>query len=323
MKTINVIPAMSRLTDATTSSMVTANDFLKSRVEDSRGDEGEALRIQAQHLNRLGFANSANVRLNSYLSDFRGTPELVKYYNEKYFPSVFLPYPALHRIINTLNLVINTPDQYLGSVPQSQVIGMNAFTFDEKDAMHPIELVFLFTKDFFDGAHLGAVDREKMNKWDELERYNPTRFASYVVEASYQCYPNRWMDLVEDISARWWASQNTYRILGRMGHVMETPVLHRVDYNELRDGHKNIAWSLANAFLFQNLVVAPKNAFLGGVSLEGRMHNDWIKKGPSPKRFTPDPDPLVIRAVHGGVLVIAAWGDEAQALNQINEELGI
>ena len=33
------------------------------------------------------------------------------------------------------------------------------------------------------------------------------------------------------------------------------------------------------------------------------------------------PDPLVIRFCHGGALVVAAWGDEAAALNEITQEL--
>jgi hypothetical protein len=66
-------------------------------------------------------------------------------------------------------------------------------------------------------------------------------------------------------------------------------------------------------------VVAPPAAF--------STVDDWLKRFSELARraheqmTNPPPDPLVIRFCHGGALVVAAWGNEAAALNEITKEL--
>lgn len=68
-------------------------------------------------------------------------------------------------------------------------------------------------------------------------------------------------------------------------------------------------------------VVAPKEAF--------SSREDWISRfrklldENETQANTPPDDPLVIRFCHGGVLVVAAWGDEAAELNKLTNELGL
>lgn len=68
-------------------------------------------------------------------------------------------------------------------------------------------------------------------------------------------------------------------------------------------------------------VVAPPNAFSTKLDwlarLKRLMTDIEIAMRPVP------PDPLVVRFCRGGVLVVAAWGDEAEALNNAVSELGI
>lgn len=72
---------------------------------------------------------------------------------------------------------------------------------------------------------------------------------------------------------------------------------------------------------FENsmFVVAPKEAFI--------TTEDWLSRarrmvmGYRTEITNPPPDPLVIRFVKGGALVIAAWGDEAEWINNAAAQL--
>lgn len=77
-------------------------------------------------------------------------------------------------------------------------------------------------------------------------------------------------------------------------------------------------WTEARSRFF---VVAPKEAF--------NSKSDWLDRfrslqtaSPGEPRSAPD-DPLVIRFCRGGCLVVAAWGDEAAALNGMAKEVRI
>lgn len=67
-------------------------------------------------------------------------------------------------------------------------------------------------------------------------------------------------------------------------------------------------------------VVAPKEAFTTRKDYITRLR-EMVTASIEPT-VAPN-DPLVIRFVRGGALVIAAWGDEAAELNQITRDLGI
>jgi hypothetical protein len=68
-------------------------------------------------------------------------------------------------------------------------------------------------------------------------------------------------------------------------------------------------------------VVAPAEAF--------SSRQDWIQRfrklldENETQANTPPDDPLVIRFCHGGVLVVAAWGEEVAELNKITNDLKI
>lgn len=68
-------------------------------------------------------------------------------------------------------------------------------------------------------------------------------------------------------------------------------------------------------------VIAPPEAFI--------TKEDWITRfnkvvdEAETESKTPPNDPLVVRFVHGGALVVAAWGDEAAALNEITRSLNL
>lgn len=74
-------------------------------------------------------------------------------------------------------------------------------------------------------------------------------------------------------------------------------------------------WEEARESLF---VVAPAAAFTSRADWFSR----WRTMADAVTEVTvPPPDPLVIRFCHGGAIVVAAWGDEAAALNELTKEL--
>ena len=76
-------------------------------------------------------------------------------------------------------------------------------------------------------------------------------------------------------------------------------------------------------FMSQFFVVAPRAAFTTAAH-----RKDWIVRARTDvqaleaRTVAPD-DPLVVRAVRGGVLVVAAWGDEATELNAVASQLKV
>lgn len=77
-------------------------------------------------------------------------------------------------------------------------------------------------------------------------------------------------------------------------------------------------WAEAQDSFF---VVAPKEAFRSKVDWLTRFRR-LLQDALTEPKVTPD-DPLVIRFCHGGCLVVAAWGDEGAAINELTRSLGI
>lgn len=88
--------------------------------------------------------------------------------------------------------------------------------------------------------------------------------------------------------------------------------------NSFFNGMIRQRWSEARDSFF---VVAPRDAF--------RSTKDWLERfrallqDAATEPTVAPPDPLVIRFCYGGCLVVAAWGDEAAALNEITQELNL
>ncbi len=77
-------------------------------------------------------------------------------------------------------------------------------------------------------------------------------------------------------------------------------------------------WKEAHENFF---VVAPEAAFESASDWLTRLKN-LVEDAVTGPTIPPD-DPLVIRFCHGGCLVVAAWGEEAAALNELTRSLGI
>lgn len=89
----------------------------------------------------------------------------------------------------------------------------------------------------------------------------------------------------------------------------EYPVFHSVPHH-LRFKAQQFKQEAQNSFF----VVAPPEAFETKIDWLGRLRRlvTDIELTINP----PPPDPLVVRFCHGGVIVVAAWGDEANVINQ-------
>lgn len=75
------------------------------------------------------------------------------------------------------------------------------------------------------------------------------------------------------------------------------------------------------SFINSFFVLAPPEAFTSSEDFITRFQR--LVTDAATRKTEPPNDPLVIRFVYGGCLVVAAWGDEAAELNQRVQALGI
>jgi hypothetical protein len=197
-------------------------------------------------------------------------------YREKYPSSLFLPWPALHAVIKTLDLWVDLPEHYMGAVPAEQLPWMEIFELDADDSVRVGEV----------GAMLDTQDARSI---DLLEG---------VLQMREDPIGSEMMPMMRNLS----------------GAAREIVFSRQHGLNQLiRD-----RWKEATSSFF---VVAPKEAF--------RSRQDWLARfrkllqdASTEPTVAPD-DPLVIRFCRGGCLVVAAWGDEATAINQLTRDLKI
>lgn len=258
------------------------DDFIKRMLGEAVSVDGSGIIDSSNRAAQLGFGNAANVRYSRFLEAFRSSPQLTEMYREKYPNSLFLPWSALHAVIKALNLWVDLPEFYAGAVPEEQLPWMEIFDMDSADHLLPIDAPGLTGE---------AVD---------------TRFCGLLAGAAV--YHRRGYMDAEQMPFLTYESRAGSLFVG----TDTTDALQK--NRRLRDALVD-AWRQAESSFF---VVAPAEAFT--------TQEDWLSRTRSMvkalyvEKVVPD-DPLVIRFCHGGALVVAAWGDEAAALNEITKEL--
>jgi hypothetical protein len=280
---------------ATTASSGTVrriDDFIKQKLSLANSADGFGISDSATRAAQLGFANSANARYASYLEAFRDSPRLTEKYREKYPNSLFLPWRALHQVKGTLKLWIDLTDHYIGAVPAEQLPWLEIFEFDPVDSIAPVDAPGL----------VGDARKD--------QRFRDILTAVAIMERdSYYGTPPQ-----HDRLSYWENIDGA----DHYAEIHDADIVRGLRQNREIRRLLTHGWIQAKDQLF---VVAPPDAF--------RTSEDWLERmrkiadKVAYVHKTPPNDPLVIRFCHGGALVVAAWGDEAAALNDITRELGI
>lgn len=232
---------------------------------------------------RHGFTGSANARYLDFLETFRDCPEFAADYQERYPACRFLPWRAFHLVRMQLRLHLDLPQFYAGAVPESQMPWLDAFGLEPGDVVAADEL------DYLVGSDISKTIEQKL-EYEQAMSYSAS-FSS--VFAGWPSATGIWEERQEREKQKLEANRK-----------------------ELRAKLSQVARDFRDSFF----VLAPHDAFT--------TTQDFIKRAQNLEkevvRYTQPPnDPLVVRFVKRGCLAVAAWGDEAAALNELTAKLRI
>lgn len=266
--------------------------FIKKKHEVSDSNEFDALKGSADSAVKHGFGQASNVRYANFLATFREEPELAAKYKEAYPNSSFLPWAALHAVMKSMNLWLDLPKHYLGAVPDEQLPWMDLFELNKEDCVRGGDILALLQSkegSNADKAIKNAFDRgfqkKDQSELDQIEVANEIRVDSHA-----------------------WTPRNFEYEYSLKRRIMELDGVEDVIKQCIKDVESSF------------FVVAPSDAFGVEEDFIARFRKANIEML---KPKIPPNDPLVIRFVKGGCLIVAAWGDEGARMNQIAEELSI
>ena len=297
---MNVLTAEPSHTTTPTSTTVSAagansptpiriDDFIKEKLKESKHAKSSGIIASAPTLRKHGFTASASLRYASFLEAFRSAPDLVEYYAEHYPSCFFLPWAALHATVRSLKLWIDLPEHYTGAVPEAQLPWLDLFSMRQEDAANWTDITTLLPFETW--------RQEKQQFFESVIRRRPD-FDSRFIENSIDSGYHMLLSLSGEREKRMAEIKNSR-------------------------GESSAKAILAQAEKFQNsfFVVAPPEAFNSTEDFPTRFEK--LVNTAHLRETTPPNDPLVIRFVRGGCLVVAAWGDEAAELNQMAKELNL
>jgi len=283
----------------------------------------------SQTLKSLGFGSCANVRYSEFILSFEGRQDLVKKYSEKYESCIFLPWAALQKVVTSLDLRVDRADRYIGGVPEGQLPYIQIFELEKQDEASMEDFVeALKIRSFEDPDHITH------------DRIGTNTNSGYMLDPSFR---SRVLPVLSnpDNIVKYIEALNEYR--ANMANMADDPSFDFNSYlsrDEAREKHNKLSLirKSSEGRVFENIVnevyrtdfiqnyyvVAPPTAFNSGCS--------WAHRAKSKIATTvideiieniPPNDPLVIKPCKGGVLVVAAWGDEAGELNELVNNLNL
>lgn len=166
---------------ATSATPQRIDDFIKQKLSVANSADGSGIIDSATRAARLGFAGAANVRYSSYLEAFRSSPQLTSMYSEKYPNSLFLPWPALHAVIKSLDLWVELPEHYQGAVPPEQLPWMEIFELDQEDYLRGSDIRGMLPR--AEERSLRLFDWAVTDRWgNEHERFEANYGRKFDIE---------------------------------------------------------------------------------------------------------------------------------------------
>lgn len=304
---------------ATSSTDMRIDSYIAARFKEANSADFSTLKSSAEALRRHGFTSSANSRYAAFLEAFRSAPDLAASYAERYPSCCFLPWPALHSLMDTLQLWCDLPEHYTGAIPPEQLPWLDLFALDSADSV-PVGQIC-------DLARIQDPKRRE-NLLLALMAYTVSQNRRQINSAGY--HPSQGPQEYESITTidptPYFGNDLTQRQVLALDQKFQS-------YVEAENHHARFAqpalWREQAAVLHQAVqsfhasffVIAPPEAFRTTKDFPTRVRelSDRIETAPK----IPPNDPLVVRFVRGGALVVAAWGDEAAELNALVSSLNI
>jgi hypothetical protein len=257
--------------------------------------------LMCNRLAAVGFKSSASIKLNDFHRKFVANPELREHYLAKYPTSRFIPMAGLLATISTMKLSIDLAEYYAGGVPDSQAKLITDFELKERDfpdtkglyhlaGLAPIQ--FEMDQEACEKAHKKMIEDIKNTVDVNFGRISVTAF-NRIMSENRDCF-NGELDcrkLTNSVNKEGWMK------------------VHLKPFNKFFE-----------QFRSEFFVVAPPTAFTKDKDFVKRFREQVdasTQKLPIPK------DPLVLRFVPGGALIVASWGDEAEFINGVVNELGL
>lgn len=279
-----IITAMDTITEnaPTAVTQETIDGFVKRNSAIRGTEDFTQVKETATTLSRLGFGATANSRYVEFLEAFHSEPALTAAYAERYPACYFLPWKAFHATRRSLKLSLDVAANYAGAVPPDQVTMLDIFELQEGDLEeNPAARITELLELDYEGA---LREWEQRLQTPQLPRGEPQ-------------WPG--MGSLPDM------------VVQRFTHDQERERRSRNNQRQLILGSLGLMQT-------QFFVLAPPEAFTKAKDFIARVRegmDDMLRPTIAPN------DPLVVRFVKGGCLVVAAWGDEAAWLNDAVKDI--
>lgn len=272
---------------ATSPTPLRIDTFIKSKLQEARSDGFSGLKSSAEAARSHGFTACANSRYADFLEAMSAAQDQVTYYAEKYPACFFLPWTALNATLKALNLWCDLPKHYTGAIPPGQLPYLDIFSLDPSDAVPPVQMLELIPNDGL-----------RKDVWVALIRNATT---SHRQE--------------QERSAEWeWRREWDYDPYNSTADIRS--LFHKLDATQ-----KTALRTACADFQNSWFVIAPPASF--NVAEDWRFRTRKLLTQAAAKTEPPPDDPLVVRFVRHGCLVVAAWGEEAAELNASVNSLNI
>lgn len=271
---------------ATSTTPLRIDTFIKSKLQEARSEDFSGLKSSAAAARSHGFTACANSRYADFLAAMSAAQDQVTYYAAKYPACFFLPWTALNATLKALNLWCDLPKHYTGAIPPGQLPYLEIFSLDPNDAVPPVQMLELID------------DGLRKDVWQGLIR-----------SASYFSAPH-----VPD-----WRREVIYDPYEE--DFFQSTASGRDLFSRLDRNQQDALRAACADFQDSWFVIAPPAAF--NVAEDWRSRTRKLLTQSAAKKEPPPDDPLVIRFVRHGCLVVAAWGEEAAALNATVNGLNI
>lgn len=137
--------------------------FISRRLKEAGGEGFSGVKDSAARASQLGFARCSNIAYANFLEEFRSSPGITAKYLESYGDhTMFIPWKGFHQVRRILDLWVDLPEFYLGSVPDSQIPWMEIFELKDEDKPSINDLIecFEMKKDDARFFALRAAERE-------------------------------------------------------------------------------------------------------------------------------------------------------------------
>jgi len=278
----------------------TIKSFIEEQLALVNSESISGMHATAETLKGMGFSSSANVKYSEFLTAFTEEQALRAHYEKEYPDCVFLPWSAMHVVMKSMDLWLDLPSNYTGAVPGAQLPWIEMFEMGGGDTPRESDV---------HGCIGGAAEehvwydktRDSYRADGTIIRNPSALYEAFAVLISMPSLCTRAYDVDHAPSAYSYMASDVRQAIDKFNYAYKEDIA-----------------ACSKQFKEGLFVVAPAEAF--------KTTEDWLTRARTlakeafVKKDAPD-DPLVVKFVRGGCLIVAAWGDEAAVINKAVRDL--